>query len=76
MKYSSAGWLPVLLFLQPHIWFPASGGGSGCLESLYHHALILGLVNALIRPLLTVMSCPLIILTLGVFTWWSTLYPS
>lgn len=31
-------------------------------------ALILGLVNALIRPLLTVMSCPLIILTLGVFT--------
>jgi putative membrane protein len=30
-------------------------------------ALILGLVNALVRPLLTFLSCPLIILTLGVF---------
>jgi putative membrane protein len=31
-------------------------------------ALILGLVNALIRPLLKLLTCPLIILTLGVFT--------
>ena len=31
-------------------------------------ALILGLVNAVIRPLLKVLSCPLIILTLGLFT--------
>jgi putative membrane protein len=30
-------------------------------------ALILGLVNAIIRPLLSIMSCPLIILTLGIF---------
>ena len=30
-------------------------------------ALILGLVNAIVRPLLSIMSCPLIILTLGVF---------
>jgi putative membrane protein len=30
-------------------------------------ALVLGLVNALVRPLLSIMSCPLIILTLGVF---------
>ena len=30
-------------------------------------ALILGLVNAIIRPLLGIMSCPLIILTLGFF---------
>jgi putative membrane protein len=30
-------------------------------------ALILGLVNALVRPILGVMSLPLIILTLGVF---------
>ena len=28
---------------------------------------VLGLVNALVRPLLSVLSCPLIILTLGVF---------
>jgi putative membrane protein len=31
-------------------------------------AIILGLVNAVIRPILKVMSCPLIILTLGLFT--------
>ena len=31
-------------------------------------ALIFGLVNALFRPLLKVLTCPLIILTLGLFT--------
>jgi len=31
-------------------------------------ALVFGLVNALIRPLLKLLTCPLIILTLGVFT--------
>jgi putative membrane protein len=31
-------------------------------------ALIFGLINALFRPLLNVLTCPLIILTLGLFT--------
>ncbi len=31
-------------------------------------ALIFGLVNAFVRPLLKIMTCPLIILTLGLFT--------
>jgi putative membrane protein len=31
-------------------------------------ALVLGLVNAFIRPLLSVLSCGLIVLTLGLFT--------
>jgi putative membrane protein len=31
-------------------------------------AVVLGLVNALVRPLLKLLSCPLIILTLGLFT--------
>lgn len=30
-------------------------------------AIVLGLVNALVRPLLSLLSCPFIILTLGVF---------
>ncbi len=30
-------------------------------------ALIIGLVNAFIRPILSILSCPLIILTMGVF---------
>jgi putative membrane protein len=31
-------------------------------------AIILGLVNAVVRPLLKLLTCPLIILTLGLFT--------
>ncbi|MCX6067338.1 MAG: phage holin family protein [Chloroflexi bacterium] len=31
-------------------------------------ALIFGLLNALLRPLLKLLTCPLIVLTLGVFT--------
>jgi putative membrane protein len=31
-------------------------------------ALILGLVNALVRPFLKLLTCPLILLTLGLFT--------
>jgi putative membrane protein len=31
-------------------------------------ALIFGLVNALVRPIIKVLTCPLIILTLGLFT--------
>lgn len=39
--------------------------GSGA--SLLLIALVFGLVNALIRPLLTLLTCPLIIVTLGLF---------
>jgi len=31
-------------------------------------AIILGLVNAFVRPLLKLLTCPLILLTLGLFT--------
>lgn len=31
-------------------------------------ALVLGLANAIVRPILMVLSCPLVILTLGIFT--------
>lgn len=31
-------------------------------------AVILGLVNAVIRPILSLLTCPLIVLTLGLFT--------
>jgi len=31
-------------------------------------AIVLGLINAIIRPILKFLSCPLIILTLGLFT--------
>jgi putative membrane protein len=38
------------------------------LVSIIWLALIFGLINALFRPLLQVLPCPLIILTLGLFT--------
>lgn len=37
-------------------------------QSYIWMALIFGLINALLRPLLQVLTCPLIILTLGLFT--------
>ncbi len=32
-------------------------------------AVILSLANAFVRPLLSLLTCPLILLTLGIFTW-------
>jgi putative membrane protein len=40
----------------------------GSLTSIIWLALIFGVVNALFRPLLKFLTCPLIILTLGLFT--------
>ncbi|MBV6449623.1 MAG: hypothetical protein MHPDNHAH_00335 [Anaerolineales bacterium] len=37
-------------------------------SSIIWLALIFGLVNALVRPLISILTCPLIILTLGLFT--------
>lgn len=37
-------------------------------EVLIPVALIFGLVNAVIRPILSLLTCPLILLTLGLFT--------
>ncbi|HET7274345.1 MAG TPA: phage holin family protein [Longimicrobiaceae bacterium] len=39
----------------------------GGIESLLAVALILGLVNALVRPLLSALACGVIVLTLGLF---------
>jgi putative membrane protein len=41
---------------------------SGDLVRLLMVAAVFGVVNSLLRPLLTVLTCPLIVLTLGLFT--------
>jgi putative membrane protein len=41
---------------------------SGGPVHLFLVAAVFGVVNSLLRPLLTVLTCPLIILTLGLFT--------
>jgi putative membrane protein len=43
-------------------------GVSGGWTVVFWVALILGLVNALIAPLIKLLTCPLILLTLGLFT--------
>ncbi|GJQ52625.1 MAG: membrane protein [Anaerolineaceae bacterium] len=41
---------------------------ASALTSVIWLALIFGLINALVRPLISVLTCPLIALTLGLFT--------
>jgi putative membrane protein len=41
---------------------------TGDLLHLLAVAAVFGLVNSLVRPLLTILTCPLIIITLGLFT--------
>ena len=40
---------------------------SGPLVGLLEVAIVFGLLNALVRPLLAMLTCPLVILTLGLF---------
>ena len=51
-----------ILILPGRIYFTSG------LVSILWLALIFGLVNALFRPLINLLTCPLIILTLGLFT--------
>ena len=52
----------VAILIVPEITHEGGWGGLVIL------AAILGLVNALLRPVLKVLSCPLMIVTLGLFT--------
>jgi putative membrane protein len=41
---------------------------TGGLVQLFLVAAVFGIVNSLVRPMLTVLTCPLIVLTLGLFS--------
>jgi putative membrane protein len=41
---------------------------TGSLVDLLLVAAVFGIVNSLLRPILTILTCPLIVLTLGLFT--------
>jgi putative membrane protein len=43
-------------------------GAEGSLGTLAGVALIMGLVNTFVKPVITILSCPLMLLTLGLFT--------
>lgn len=50
------------------IWPGPPGITAGGMSSILAIALVFGFVNALIRPVLKLLSCPMIVLTLGLFT--------
>ena len=59
-------WVSTLMLAG--IWFEKSESGWNTLLDLFLIALILTLVNSLVRPLVKVLAFPLYILTLGLFT--------
>jgi putative membrane protein len=63
-------WLINFLALFAAAWLvpgiSVDGGGGWTVFAVM--AIILGLVNAILRPLLKLLTCPLIILTLGLFS--------
>jgi len=63
-------WLINFLALFAAAWLvpgiSVDGGGGWTVFAIM--AIIMGLVNAVLRPLLKLLTCPLIILTLGLFT--------
>jgi putative membrane protein len=54
--------------LYAAVWIVPGIGFNGNWTGVLWLALIFGLLNALVRPLLKFLTCPLIILTLGLFT--------
>jgi putative membrane protein len=61
-------WVINAIALYLAIWLLPGIDLKGGLISIVWLALIFGLINALFRPLLKFLTCPLIILTLGLFT--------
>ena len=49
-------------------WIPGIVPQDTSIPAILALAVVFGLVNALVRPLLKVLTCPLILLTLGLFT--------
>ena len=49
------------------VWFVPGLGWNGDLLHLLGVAVVFGVLNALVRPLLALLTCPLVFLTLGLF---------
>ncbi|MDD2921090.1 MAG: phage holin family protein [Anaerolineales bacterium] len=61
-------WVINVIALYAAIWLVDGIRFQGAWTGVLWLALIIGLLNALVRPLLKFLTCPLIILTLGLFT--------
>jgi putative membrane protein len=61
-------WIINAVALYAAVWIVPGIQYLGDWTGILWLALIIGLLNALVRPLLKFLTCPLIILTLGLFT--------
>lgn len=61
----TTGALFLAVSIVPGLHFDASGSG---IVRLFLVAAVFGAVNAVLKPLLSVLTCPLILLTFGLFT--------
>ncbi|RLE30490.1 MAG: phage holin family protein [Acidobacteria bacterium] len=66
MKRFLIHWLVIALALWVTDWI-LSGVSINTYQALAIAAIVLGLVNALVRPILTILTLPITILTLGLF---------
>jgi putative membrane protein len=68
MRYLLVRWLILAVAVGVTAWLMPGFQVRGGLLGLVVFAGVLALVNAIIRPIITLLTCPLIILTLGLFT--------
>lgn len=67
MPYLLLRWLILAIAIAITAWLLPGIQVSGGIMGLIIAAAVLGLVNAIIRPIVSFFTCPLIILTLGLF---------
>ncbi len=64
----NAAAIAITAWLLPGIHVNGAGGGSSAaLVTLLLIALVFGIINAVIKPILLILTCPMVILTLGLF---------
>jgi putative membrane protein len=68
MRHLILRWIILAVAIWLTAWFLPGVEVRDGMTGLALVALVFGLVNAFIRPILTILTCPLIILTLGLFT--------
>lgn len=68
MRSLLAHWVLNAAALWVAAWLLPGLDFQGTLVQLFLVAAVFGVVNSLLRPVLTVLTCPLIVLTLGLFT--------
>lgn len=72
MKFLILRWLILAIAIALTAWLmpgmAISGAGGQYVVNLLIVSVVFGLINAIIRPIVMILTCPLVILTLGLFT--------